>query len=81
MLTRGESGLLDRLLARIHGMYFATKWNQDDQQQTSYGGLEVADLCAYPLRRSRLAPDDNGRDWSIVQTKLVGHVIDLREKK
>ena len=43
-------------LKRIREIYFATKWNHGDHEQTSYGGLEIADLCAYPLRRSRATP-------------------------
>ncbi|MGB4588969.1 MAG: DUF3800 domain-containing protein [Clostridiaceae bacterium] len=40
------------LFKKIKGVYFNPKWNVKDNEQTSYYGLEIADLVSFPIYKN-----------------------------
>lgn len=49
MLEQGTTYCNPRQYGSIKGVYFNPKWCEKDDNQTSYFGLELADLVSYPI--------------------------------
>lgn len=51
LLERGTSFVQAGYFQKIKGIYFNRKWSCLDNDLKSYFGLEIADLCSYPIHK------------------------------
>lgn len=49
LIDHGSRYVSNRQFQKIKGVYFNSKWSKESANQKSYWGLELADLCAYPI--------------------------------
>lgn len=49
LVTHGTPYVSKKVFEKIKGVYFNPKWKCDNGVYTTYCGLEIADLCAYPI--------------------------------
>lgn len=58
--------------AKIKGVYFNPKWCQESDEKKSYFGLEVADLCSYPIHRFSLG-DSEYKAFNSICNKIYNY--------
>ncbi len=72
LMARGTYYVSSRKFNKITGVYFNPKRSTDNSK--SYIGLEIADLCAYPIYKyARYGTKDEA--FKIVETKLFGYPL------
>ncbi len=70
ILRRGTYYCSSKLMSRFTGVYFNKKWTDDNQK--TYTGLEIADLCAYPIFKYCKDKTKN-RAFNVLEKKILGY--------
>ncbi|MFC1552064.1 hypothetical protein ACFL6P_05800 [Candidatus Latescibacterota bacterium] len=62
----------DEARRKLRGIYFNRKWAENSMGTRTFPGLELADLCAYPIGSHYLEHDED-RAYEIIKTKFDGY--------
>jgi len=69
VLSNGTSFISADKFSCIKGIYFNSKWSEEDNNMKSSWQLELSDLCAYPIARYCATGIDN-RAFNAIKNKL-----------
>ncbi|MBR1494308.1 MAG: hypothetical protein IJ601_04600 [Acidaminococcaceae bacterium] len=72
VLQHGTRFISANKFSCINGIYFNTKWSEEDERMKSSWQLELSDLCAYPIAR-HCANGIDSRAFKAIENKLYNY--------
>jgi|Wag4MinimDraft_15_1082655.scaffolds.fasta_scaffold01819_3 hypothetical protein len=72
LIDNGTSFVGPEYFKKIKGVYFNKKWSHSDNEQSSYVGLEIADLCSYPIHKF-VKYSTKDQAFATVESKIHGY--------
>lgn len=73
MLHKYAKSLLKNETNNINGVFFNAKWNKNSGQ--TYSGLELADLCSYPIHKY-IKLEKKDKAFEIIESKIINYKDD-----